>query len=62
MNEIKERPNCQVCNNEPALIMYGTKLVCGHCAVKLDKVNQEFQEKFNRLKDDFIMGELKKYD
>lgn len=60
MNEIKERPNCQVCNNEPALIMYGTRLVCGRCAVKLDEANQTFQEKFNRLKDEFIMQELNK--
>ena len=58
---LQERPKCEMpnCENQ-GLVMYGNKLVCGHCAVKLDELNQKFKEKFNKLKDKFLYEELKK--
>lgn len=57
---LTERPPCEMCKKNQGLVMYGNKLVCGYCAVKLDELNQRFKEKFVKLKDRFLLQELNK--
>jgi len=59
---LKERPPCEMCYKNQGLVVYGNKLICGHCAVKMDKLNQKFKEKFVKLKDKFLYEELIKDD
>lgn len=59
---LKERPLCEMCKQHPGLVFYQNKLICGRCAVKMDELNQKFKEKFNKLKDKFILQELNKQE
>ena len=59
---LTERPPCEMCKEHPGLVFYQNKLICGICACKMDKLNQKFKEKFNKLRDKFILQELNKDD
>ena len=59
---IKEKPLCEMCGIEKVLVLYGWRLVCGRCAIKLDEINNKFLQKLDELRDKFISTELKKED